>query len=159
MCGFTWSRRSSTFTSNLWFKFLNFITHLCGENESAHADEPASANLEPINADNEPVNDDQVNPQAPSESSSSSWTTITYESEPAPVVETPAQRIQKWVEGISSGEETETRKQKDVGLTGNIGPPPSVGKKVQKVQRVQNWVEGIASGTPSSAGEAAQPSV
>ncbi|KAF4971042.1 hypothetical protein FSARC_2055 [Fusarium sarcochroum] len=130
MCGFPWSRRSSTYVSDLWFKFLNFITHLCGDNESSHAAELANTN-------NEPANADQVNSWAPSESSSSSWTTITYESEPAPVIETPAQRIQKWVEGISSG-------------------PPS--SRSRKVQRVQNWVEGISSGPPNSAGEAPQAS-
>ncbi|KAJ4263082.1 hypothetical protein NW762_006699 [Fusarium torreyae] len=128
MCGFAWSRRSPTFASNLWFKFPNFITHLRGDNESSHADESANANNEPANANDEPTNAGKVNPQAPSESSSSSWTTITFESEPAPVVETPVQRIQRWVEGISSG------------------PPQSVGKKVKKVQRVQDWVEGISSG-------------
>lgn len=101
MCGFSWSHRSPAFVTDIWLKFLNFITRLCGDNESSHAGEPDTVNLEPTNAN-------QTDSQAPSEPSSSSWTTITYESEPGPLVETPAQRIQKWVEGVSSGEQTET---------------------------------------------------
>ncbi|KAF5018625.1 hypothetical protein F66182_9375 [Fusarium sp. NRRL 66182] len=73
---------------------LNIITCTCGNAESSHAANPA---LDP----DPPPSPEEVASPTPTQSS---WTTIEpYQPEPAPVAETPMERVQTWVEGVSSG--------------------------------------------------------